>query len=72
MAQGWRGPFGLSASSIPRNTDDSEFTAAGRLTYCAGLWMHVIGFAAEYSEASDVKSEQKFFATYEVSHYFTA
>ena len=34
--------------------------------------MHVIGFAAEYSEASDVKSEQEFFATYEVSRYFTA
>ena len=34
--------------------------------------MHVIGFAAEYSKANGVKSEQEFFATYEVSRYFTA
>lgn len=71
VAQGWRGSFGLSASGTSGNTDDGELTAAGRLTYGVGSWNHLIGFAAEYSEANGTKSEEKFFATYEGSRYFT-
>jgi putative salt-induced outer membrane protein len=71
VAQGWRGSFALSASGTSGNTDDGEFAGAGRLTYGVGDWNHLFGFAAEYGEANGVKSEEKFFATYEGSRYFT-
>lgn len=71
VAQGWRGSLALSASGTSGNTDEGDLTAAGRLTYGAGAWNHLIGFAAEYGEANGTKSEEKFFATYEGSRYFT-
>ena len=71
VAQGWRGSFALSASGTSGNTDSGEVTGAGRLTYGVGDWNHLIGFAAEYGEANGLKSEKKFFATYEGSRYFT-
>jgi putative salt-induced outer membrane protein len=71
VAQGWRGSFALSASGTSGNTDDGEVSGAGRLTYGVGSWNHLIGFAAEYGEANGTKSEEKFFATYEGSRYFT-
>ncbi len=71
VAQGWRGSFALSASGTSGNTDEGDLTAAGRLTYGVGDWNHLIGFAAEYGEANGTTSEEKFFATYEGSRYFT-
>ncbi len=71
VAQGWRGSFALSASGTSGNTDTGELAAAGRLTYGIGDWNHLIGFAAEYGESNGLKSEEKFFATYEASRYFT-
>lgn len=71
VAQGWRGSFALSASGTSGNTDNGEVSGAGRLTYGVGDWNHLIGFAAEYGEANGIKSEEKFFATYEGSRYFT-
>jgi putative salt-induced outer membrane protein len=71
VAQGWRGSFALSASGTSGNTDNGEVTGAGRLTYGIGDWSHLIGFAAEYGEANGQKNEEKFFATYEGSRYFT-
>lgn len=71
VAQGWRGSFALSASGTSGNTDNGELTGAGRLTYGVGDWNHLIGFATEYGEANGLKSEEKFFATYEGSRYFT-
>lgn len=71
VAQGWRGSFALSASGTSGNTDTGELSAAGRLTYGVGAWNHLIGFAAEYGEANGGKNEEKFFATYEGSRYFS-
>ena len=71
VAQGWRGSFALSASGTSGNTDTGELAAAGRLTYGVGDWNHLIGFATEYGESNGLKSEEKFFATYEASRYFT-
>ena len=71
VAQGWRGSFALSASGTSGNTDTGELSAAGRLTYGVGAWNHLIGFAAEYGEANGAKNEEKFFATYEGSRYFS-
>ncbi|KIN72154.1 DUF481 domain-containing protein [Sulfitobacter guttiformis] len=71
VAQGWRGSFALSASGTSGNTDEGDLSAAGRLTYGIGDWNHLVGFAAEYSEANGTTSEEKFFATYEGSRYFT-
>lgn len=71
VAQGWRGSFALSASGTSGNTDTGELSAAGRLTYGVGAWNHLIGFAAEYGEANGSKNEEKFFATYEGSRYFS-
>lgn len=71
VPQGWRGSFALSASGTSGNTDTGELSAAGRLTYGVGAWNHLIGFAAEYGEANGSKSEEKVFATYEGSRYFT-
>ncbi|GLQ29514.1 DUF481 domain-containing protein [Sulfitobacter pacificus] len=71
VAQGWRGSFALSASGTSGNTDNGELSAAGRLTYGVGDWNHLIGFAAEYGEANGARSEEKFFATYEGSRYFS-
>ncbi len=71
VAQGWRGSFALSASGTSGNTDNGELSAAGRLTYGIGDWNHLIGFAAEYGEANGAKSEEKIFATYEGSRYFS-
>ncbi|MGJ8547380.1 MAG: DUF481 domain-containing protein [Sulfitobacter sp.] len=71
VAQGWRGSFALSASGTSGNTDTGEVSGAGRLTYGLGDWNHLIGFAVEYGESNGIKSEEKFFATYEANRYFT-
>ncbi|KIN70212.1 Salt-stress induced outer membrane protein [Sulfitobacter noctilucicola] len=71
VAQGWRGSFALSASGTSGNTDTGELSGAGRLTYGIGDWNHLAGFAIEYGESNGVKNEEKFFATYEGSRYFT-
>lgn len=71
VAQGWRGSFALTASAASGNTDTGEVSGAGRLTYGVGSWNHLVGFAVEYGEANGVKNEEKFFATYEGSRYFS-
>ncbi len=71
VAQGWSGSFALSASGTSGNTDNGELSGAGRLTYGIGDWSHLFGFAIEYGEANGQKSEEKFFATYEGTRYFT-
>lgn len=71
VRQGWAGSFALSASGTSGNTDSGEVSGAGRLTYGVGDWNHLMGFAMEYGETSDVKTEEKFFATYEASRAFT-
>jgi putative salt-induced outer membrane protein len=71
VAQGWRGSFALSASGTSGNTDTGELSAAGRVTYGVGDWSHLIGVAVEYGESNSIKSEEKFFGTYEGSRYFT-
>lgn len=71
VAQGFRGSLALTASAATGNTDTGELSAAGRLTYGVGPWSHSFGLAAEYGEANGVQNEEKFFATYEASRYFT-
>lgn len=71
VAQGWKGSFALTASGTTGNTDTGDLAGAGRLTYGIGDWNHLVGFAIEYGEANGVKNEEKFFATYEASRYFT-
>jgi putative salt-induced outer membrane protein len=71
VVQGWRGSVALSASAASGNTDSGELSVAGRLNYGVGVWNHSFGFASEYGEANGVKSEEKFFAIYEGSRYFT-
>jgi putative salt-induced outer membrane protein len=71
VAQGFKGSFALTASGTSGNTDTGEVSGAGRLTYGVGDWNHLVGFALEYGEANSVKNEEKFFATYEASRYFT-
>ena len=71
VVQGWRGSFALTASGTSGNTDTGELSAAGRLTYGVGSWNHLMGFAIEYGESNGIKNEEKFFATYEGSRYFT-
>lgn len=71
VVQGWRGSLALTASGTSGNTDTGELSAAGRLTYGVGDWNHLIGFAAEYGESNGIKNEEKFFATYEGSRYFS-
>jgi putative salt-induced outer membrane protein len=71
VVQGWRGSFALSASATSGNTDAGKISGAGRLTYGAGDWNHLIGFAVGYGEANGQKSEEKVFGTYEGSRYFT-
>lgn len=71
VAQGFKGSFALTASGSNGNSDTGEVAGAGRLTYGIGDWNHLVGFAIEYGEANGVKNEEKFFATYEASRYFT-
>lgn len=71
VPQGWRGSLALTASGTSGNTDTGELSAAGRLTYGVGSWNHLIGFAAEYGESNGVRNEEKIFATYEGSRYFS-
>lgn len=71
VPQGWRGSFALSASGTSGNTDTGELSGAGRVTYGTGNWSHLIGIGLEYGEANGTKSEEKVFATYEASRYFT-
>ncbi|MEQ6247315.1 DUF481 domain-containing protein [Sulfitobacter sp. HNIBRBA3233] len=71
VAQGFRGSMALSASGTNGNTDTGALSAAGRLTYGVGAWNHLVGLAAEYGEDNGDTSEEKFFATYEGSRYFT-
>ncbi|MDX2484490.1 MAG: DUF481 domain-containing protein [Pseudodonghicola sp.] len=71
VPQGWRGSFALSASGTSGNTDTGEVSGAGRLTYGVGSWNHLFGLAIEYGEANGLKSEEKYFATYEANRYFT-
>ncbi|MCV2893607.1 YdiY family protein [Lentibacter sp. XHP0401] len=71
VAQGWSGSFALSASGSSGNTDSGELSGAGRVSYGVGDWNHLFGFAVEYGEANGAKNEEKFFAVYEGSRYFT-
>lgn len=71
VVQGFRGSIALTASGTSGNTDNGELSGAGRLSYGVGNWNHSAGFAIEYGEANGVKNEEKFFATYEASRYFT-
>jgi len=71
VAQGYRGSVALQASAASGNTDTGDLSAAGRLSYGIGDWSHNVGFAIEYGEANGTKDEEKFFATYEASRYFT-
>jgi putative salt-induced outer membrane protein len=71
VAQGFRGSVALTASGTSGNTDTGELSGAGRLSYGIGNWNHSAGFAIEYGEANGVKNQEKFFATYEASRYFT-
>ena len=71
IVQGFRGSVALQASAANGNTDTGELSAAGRLTYGVGDWNHSVGFATEYGEANGIKNEEKFFATYEASRYFS-
>ncbi|RLJ59212.1 putative salt-induced outer membrane protein [Litoreibacter meonggei] len=71
VAQGFRGSVALTASGTSGNTDTGELSGAGRLSYGIGDWNHSAGFAIEYGEANGLKNEEKFFATYEASRYFT-
>lgn len=71
VAQGWGGSFALTASGSYGNSDTSDLAGAGRLTYGVGNWSHLIGFAMEYGESAGTTNEEKFFATYEASRYFS-
>jgi putative salt-induced outer membrane protein len=71
VEQGFRGSIALQASGASGNTDTGDLSGAGRLTYGVGDWSHSAGFAVEYGETNGVKSEEKFFGTYEASRYFT-
>ncbi len=71
VAQGFNGSFALTASGTSGNTDTGEVSGAGRLTYGIGDWNHLVGFAVEYGEANGITNEEKFFATYEASRYFS-
>jgi len=71
VVQGWNGSLALIASATSGNTDSGEISAAGRLTYGSGPYVHTFAFAAEYGEANGIQSEEKIFGTYEGSRYFT-
>ena len=71
VTQGFQGSAALTASGTSGNTDNGDLSAAGRLTYGMGSWNHLVGFAVEYGEANGDTNEEKFFATYEGSRYFT-
>ncbi len=71
VPQGWRGSVALTGSASTGNTDVGDVSAAGRLTFGHGPYSHTFGLAFEYGEANGVKNEEKFFAIYEGSRYFT-
>ncbi|MCK0168959.1 DUF481 domain-containing protein [Jannaschia sp. S6380] len=71
VVQGIRGSAALTASGTTGNTDTADLTFAGRLTYGQGNWNHLFGFAGEYGEDDGEQNEEKFFAIYEGSRYFT-
>ncbi|QUJ77045.1 DUF481 domain-containing protein [Sulfitobacter albidus] len=71
VAQGFRGSLALSAAGTSGNTDTGSIVGAGRVTYGVGDWNHLGGFALRYGEDNGDKSEEKVFATYEGSRYFT-
>lgn len=71
VAQGFRGSIALTAAGTSGNTDTGKIAGAGRLSYGIGDWNHSAGFAISYGESNGVKDEEKFFATYEASRYFT-
>lgn len=71
VAQGFRGSVALSFSGTNGNTDTSDLSIGGRMTYGAGPWSHTLGVAAEFGEANGLKSEEKFFAVYDANRYFS-
>lgn len=70
VVQGFRGSAAVTASGTSGNTDSGELSLAGRITYGAGEWNHLFGFAGEYGESNGVKDEEELFAIYEGSRYF--
>lgn len=68
-AQGWTGSVALGINGTSGNTDTKDFSAAGRLRYGNGPWNHTLGFAAELSEDSGTRTEEQFYATYDVNRY---
>jgi len=71
VVQGFRGSFALTGSAAAGNSDTGEISLGGRINYGVNEWNHSFGIAAEYGEANGVSNEEKFFATYEASRYFT-
>ncbi|WP_371742298.1 YdiY family protein [Pseudoruegeria sp. HB172150] len=65
--QGWSGSVALGFSANSGNTDTVDLNFAGRFHYGQGPWSHTFGFAGEFSEDNDVRSEEEVFATYDVN-----
>lgn len=70
-AQGWTGSIALGMNGTSGNTDTKDFSVAGRLRYGNGPWNHTFGFAGELSEDTGTRTEEQFYATYDVNRYFS-
>ncbi len=71
VVQGFRGSAAVTFSGTDGNTETSDLSFAGRITYGAGSWNHLFGFAGEYGESDGDTDDEEAFLIYEGSRYFT-
>ena len=71
VVQGVRGSAAFTASGTNGNTETGDLSFAGRINYGVGAFNHSFGFAGEYGETDGDQDEEKFYAIYEGSRYFT-
>lgn len=71
VPQGFRGSVFASGSASSGNTDTADLGVGARFTIGQGELSHTFGFAAEYGENDDTRSENRVFGIYDLNYDLT-
>lgn len=70
FAPGWTGSLALGLNAAYGNSDNREFSLAGRFRYNQGQWSHTFGFGFEQNRSGGVRNQDQAFALYDANYYF--
>jgi len=70
FAPGWTGSLAVGLNAAYGNSDNREFSLAGRFRYNQGQWSHTLGFGFEQNRSGGVNNQDQVFALYDANYYF--